>query len=119
MLSFDPLVSTLADGRPFLHPQNLDSNLSSQDLFNAFRTFGQIVRCEIPLFSLSRFCSTKRAREPSLTRHVFSPNFSARVMKDEMGVSRGFGFVSYHNPQDGASPFLNFPHPGELLLTPT
>lgn len=58
------------------------------------------------------------AREPSLTRPVLSPNSSARVMKDEMGVSRGFGFVSYHNPQDGASPSLNFPPPGKLLLTP-
>ncbi|KAF8310999.1 hypothetical protein DL93DRAFT_2061536 [Clavulina sp. PMI_390] len=54
--------------------KNLDLSIDSNDLFNFFRTFGQIV--------------------------------SARVMRGDNGQSRGFGFVSYQQPEQ-ASAALN------------
>lgn len=51
-----------------LYIKQIDPSISSNDLFNHFRSFGRIV--------------------------------SARVMRDELGVSKGFGFVSYQTPQE-------------------
>ncbi|CEH19206.1 related to polyadenylate-binding protein 3 [Ceraceosorus bombacis] len=50
--------------------KNLDPEIDSNDLFNAFKSFGKIV--------------------------------SARVMRDDSGVSREFGFVSYTNADDAS-----------------
>ncbi|GJJ14849.1 hypothetical protein Clacol_009117 [Clathrus columnatus] len=49
--------------------KNLDPSIDSNELFNQFRRFGQIV--------------------------------SARVMRNENGQSRGFGFVSFQTPDQG------------------
>lgn len=51
--------------------KNLDPSIDSNELFNQFRRFGQIV--------------------------------SARVMRNEGGHSRGFGFVSFQTPDQAAS----------------
>ena len=86
--------------------QNLSPEIDSNKLFTHFS------RVSHDIFSVySTIFVTTSVQFGQIVRYSGSSDFSlncysrgsesARVMRDEKGGSRGFGFVSYHEPEHG------------------
>ena len=87
--------------------QNLSPEIDSNKLFTHFSRVSHAI---FSIYSTIFFCNHFRPvwsnRQVCLIFKFFLElSFtwlsSARVMRDENGGSRGFGFVSYHEPEHG------------------
>lgn len=82
-----------------LHIKNIPFSLRDNDLRNFFGTVGPIERVFIPLVKFPSIWSDC---------HNFDPHHEHFLKDNLYGRSRGFGFVTYVNPNDAANALRRF-----------